>query len=193
MPNNPSMKTFVTGLLKDKLPSFYFYHNLEHTLYVCSQAAVIGSAEGCTAAEIDLLETAALWHDTGFIISAVNHEEEGCTLAMKYLPGYGYSAAAIQVICGMIMATRIPQSPQNKLASILADADLEYLGTENAGEKAADLFRELQYEDPLLTIAAWNDSQIVFLVKHHYFTRFCKETREQPKQEYLQRLLNGIE
>jgi hypothetical protein len=29
----------------------------------------------------------------------------------------------------MIMATKIPQTPQNKLEEIIADADLEYLGS----------------------------------------------------------------
>lgn len=187
------MKDFVAGLLKNKLSPFYFYHNLEHTLYVMRQAAAIGREEKCTAAEIDLLEAGALWHDTGFIINHANHETESCILAQQYLPEYGCSVTDIQTICGMIMATKMPQAPQNKLESILADADLEYLGTSSAGEKATDLFKENQYRDPSLTVAAWTDFQIAFLIKHHYFTRFCKENRAPAKQEYLNRLLNGIE
>jgi uncharacterized protein len=193
MQSNHSMKTFVSGLLKNKLSPFYFYHNPEHTLYVTEQAAAIGRAEACTAKEINLLEAAALWHDTGFITSYTNHEEESCILARQYLPEYGYSATYTAAVCGMIMATKMPQTPQNKLESILADDDLEYLGTAGAGEKAAGLFKELQHQDPSLTLSAWHDFQIAFLVKHHYFTRFCKENREWTKKEYLQRLLNGIE
>jgi uncharacterized protein len=193
MQSSQSMKAFVTGLLKDKLSPFYYYHNVEHTLYVTGQATAIGIEEKCTAAEIDLLEAAALWHDTGFIIQYNDHEEESCRLARQYLPGFGYAMTDTDRICGMIMATKMPQSPQNKLEFILADADLEYLGTGSAGAKATELFKELQYQDPSLTRSAWNDFQIAFLIKHHYFTRFCKENRAFAKREYLNGLLNGIE
>lgn len=192
MPSS-QMKSFVADLLKDKLSPFYFYHNYEHTFYVMDKAVEIGQHEKCTDKEIDLLSTAALWHDTGFINTYDNHEKESCLLARQYLPGYGYSLGDINAICEMVMATRIPQSPQNRLEEIIADADLEYLGTSSAGEKAANLFKELNYRNKSLTISAWNDRQIAFLIKHHYFTRFCKENRAPLKHEYLNRLLNGIE
>ncbi len=193
MPNSLRMKDFVTSLLRDKLPAGYFYHNLAHTLYVADQAVLIGREEGCSPAEIDLLETAALWHDTGHIISTSQHESESCLMAMNCLPEFGYTDEDIQLVCAMIMATKIPQTPASKLDCILADADLEYLGTDRAASMAAELFRELQYRDPSLTIKAWNDAQIAFLVRHHYFTRYCKEQRGPAKSEYLSRLLNGVE
>ena len=90
----------------------------------------------------------------------------------------------------MIMATKIPQSPQNKLEEIIADADLEYLGTESAGVKADLFFNELQHLNPSLTKAEWDKTQISFLQQHHYFTGFCKENREQVKTAYLQWLIN---
>ena len=191
MQSNRDMKSFVVGLLKEKLSPFYYYHNHVHTLYVADKVAEIGKQENCTAKEIALLTAAALWHDAGFINSYSNHEKESCLLVRKYLPDYGYSAADIDTICGMIMATRMPQSPANKTEAILADADLEYLGTSSVTEKAADLFRELQHLDPSLTPAQWLKTQVSFLQTHHYFTRFCKENREPVKQVYLSRLLHN--
>src|ERR1035438_9048183 len=108
------MKEFVIALLKKKIPPFYYYHNYEHTLYVMSKAVEIAQHEHCTAKETGLLSTAALWHDIGFIHVNENHEEESCALGKKFLPGYGYSKEEIDIICGMIMATKIPQSPKNK-------------------------------------------------------------------------------
>jgi predicted metal-dependent HD superfamily phosphohydrolase len=190
MQSKKKMREFVIGLLKANLPDNYFYHNYKHTLYVLDIAAEIGRYEKCTVEELDLIEVAALWHDTGYIKTYKNHEEESCLLARHYLPEYGFSDKDIDKICGMIMATKIPQSPKNKLEEILADADLEYLGTESFHETADDLFRELKFINPLLTEEKWNQTQISFIQKHHFFTGFCKVYREQKKQAYLMNLLN---
>ena len=191
MPNKLHMKNFVVELLKDNLPVCYYYHNHEHTLYVQEKAIQIGRHESCTEKEIDLLSAAALWHDTGYINTYNGHEEASCVLAKKYLPGYGFSENDIRKICGMIMATRVPQMPKNKLEEIIADADLEYLGTISATEKAGLLFKELQSLTPSLTDAAWNKMQAAFLQTHHYFTRYCKENREPVKQAYFKELLHN--
>jgi len=192
MQNSQAMKSFVVNLLNDKLPPFYFYHNSGHTLYVMDKAIEIGRGENCSDREIHLLTAAALWHDSGFINTKINHEKEGCLLARQYLPAFDFSDADINCICGMIMATKMPQSPQNKLEQIIADADLEYLGTGGAEEKAAALFRELQYLTPSLTAQLWQKMQVSFLSTHRYFTSFCKKNRQPAQDAYLQRLLNNI-
>jgi uncharacterized protein len=191
MQNKPTVKDFVINMLEEKLPASYCYHNAEHTLYVTGKVAEIGGQENCTAEEISLLTVAALWHDAGYINTYTGHEEEGCKLARQYLPSYGFSTAEINKICGMIMATKIPQSPKNKLEEIIADADLEYLGTESAEIKADSFFRELHYLNPLFTNDQWNQQQILFLQQHSYFTTFCKENKEPAKLTYLKKLLNG--
>lgn len=193
MPNKAAMRAWITDLLTHHLPAQYVYHNLQHTLHVCEKALDIGRAEGCTDHELDLLEAAALFHDTGFTVSDREHELEGCRIARKQLPGFGYAESDIDIIESMIMATRLPQQPGTLLECVLADADLEYLGTEQAMDIAAELHRELKYKNPALSFREWNDYQIAFLIKHHYFTRFCIAHRDPGKQEYLQRLLNGVE
>jgi len=183
------MKAFVENLLREKLSPLYYYHNVAHTLYVMDKAAEIGRHEHCSEKEIELMIAAALWHDSGYINTNTSHEKESCVLARQYLPAYGFSAAETDAICGMIMATRMPQSPKNKLEEIIADADLEYLGTAAAAEKANDLFRELKELNPAFTNEQWQKTQLNFLSAHQYFTRYCKENKEPLKQAYLQRLL----
>lgn len=191
MPSNLLMKKFLLSLLESKLNKTYFFHNVCHTLYVMEKAFEIAQHENCTTAEIELVCTAALWHDVGFINIYDGHEEEGCKLVQKYLPEFGFFASSINLICGMIRATKIPQSPKNKLEQILADADLEYLGTANAASIANELFKELKFLDPLLSIAQWNQMQISFLQKHCYFTNYCKENKENTKQSYLKKLISN--
>ena len=192
MQSKEDLKDFVISLLKDNLPENYSYHNHVHTLYVMQTAVEIGINEECTEKELELLSVAALWHDTGYIKTYKNHEEESCKLARHYLPGFGFSPDDIENVCGMIMATRIPQSPKNKLEEILADADLEYLGTKIFGSSADDLFRELRFVNPSLTQEQWIQTQILFLRKHQYFTRFCKENKAPVKMNYLEQLEQGV-
>lgn len=185
---NKKLYDLVINLLKTNIPSSYYYHNYEHTLYVIEKVTEIGIHENCRAKELELLNVAALWHDTGYIHTYKGHEEESCFLARQFLPGYDYSSAEIDRICGMILATKIPQTPQNKLEEIIADADLEYLGTSDAAMLAHNLFRELNAIDPSLTAAAWKRIEVDFLTSHKYFTDYCKANTEHLKHAYLQGL-----
>lgn len=192
MHTNDTMRNFVTELLRQGLPREYYYHDLDHSLYVSDKAIEIGKAEHCTAQELRLLETAGLWHDTGFIEVYNDHEAAGVRLVRKWLPEFGYSQTEIEKIAGMIAATKIPQSPHNKLEEIIADADLEYLGTDTAASKAFDLYRELKHLDASLTNDEWNIRQVKFISGHHYFTKYCIENKEPLKQEYIKSLQASI-
>jgi len=188
---NLAMKNFVLALLRTNLPKNYYYHNIEHTVYVLEKALEIGMHEECTKEELELLSISALWHDTGYIKTYSNHEEESCIMSRQYLSDLGFSIDELAKVGGMIMATKIPQSPNNKLEEILADADLEYLGTTSVKIKADNLFKELQSIDPALTNVKWRKTQISFLQHHRYFTRFCIENREPFKLIYLNKLIQG--
>ena len=183
---------FILDRLEKEIPATLCYHNIDHTRDVRSAAESIGNSELISPYEMKLLLTAACYHDCGFLAVTHEHETESCNIARESLPGFGFSNEEIDRICGMIMATKMPQSPQNILEQIIADADLEYLGTPGAEEKAAKLFKELQYLTPSLTTEQWQKNQISFLKAHQYFTSFCKKNRQPVQQAYLQRLLNNI-
>lgn len=183
MPNN--LREFVINLLEQNLPQHYCYHSCAHTLYVADKALEIGRYEGCSPAELRLLETAALMHDTGCITVFNGHELESCRLAAQHLPEFGFSKEEVTKVQGMIMATRVPQTPTNKLEEIVADADLEYLGTQQAATLAGKLFQELSVMNPNLDEKTWNKIEIAFLENHHYFTAYCKQHSEPAKQQYL--------
>jgi hypothetical protein len=104
---------------------------------------------------------------------------------------YGFSEAEMNIIFSMIMATKVPQQPKTKLEEIIADADLEYLGTTSAAAISAKLFKELQSINPLLTKSEWNKQQISFLQSHHFFTPYCKANKESLQSAYLNQLINA--
>ncbi len=185
------MRQFVIDLLTKNLPKTYYYHGVEHTLNVTDKVIEIGNYEKCSKEEIRLLTAAALWHDTGFIRIYAHNEEVGCEFARKHLPEFGYNDPEIKTICELIMATKTPQKPNNKLEEIICDADLEYLGTEHVERISNALFEELRANDPTLTKEKWNTMQISFLKKHNYFTNYCKQNRNPSKLNYLDRLIKN--
>ncbi len=101
---------------------------------------------------------------------------------------FGFSEEEIALVRGMIMATRIPQQPETKLEKILADADLEYLGTSKFDFFSEKLFQELKHFQPLLDIRQWNDIQIKFVSNHFYHTGFCRKYREKAKNKNLEKI-----
>lgn len=179
-------KQFVLNVLADELSATLYYHGLHHVLDVVEASERIALAEGITDAEsLDLLHTAALFHDVGFLSTYKGHEETGCVYARRVLPDFDYEPAQIESICGMIMATRIPQSPGTKLEKILCDADLDYLGRDDFELTARSLYKELNVRGMIADELAWNHIQISFLENHHYWTPTAIATRQARKEQHL--------
>ena len=179
----------VTELLNNKLSPYLTYHKTAHTLYVLKKAVAIAEKEKVSEADLNLVKLAALYHDVGFTQSRIEHEMVGCEIARKQLNTYGYSELDIMIICGMIMATKIPQNPQTLLEQIVADADLEYLATKNFDTFGERLFQELKHFNEDLTRAQWDKLQIDFISKHSYHTDYCKRYKAFRKKRNLEKLL----
>ncbi|MBK9175078.1 MAG: HD domain-containing protein [Flavobacteriales bacterium] len=184
----PAAKAYILARLRNELPEARTYHSLEHTLDVYASAIGIAEAEGITGEGLVLLKIAALYHDAGFTVQDTDHEEAGCTIAREMLPTFGFDVRQVDLICDMIMATRIPQRPRNKLARVLCDADLDYLGRGDFDRIGAALFQEMRTYGVLRTEREWNELQLRFLERHAYFTPTNKRLREPVKKEHLDRV-----
>lgn len=181
-------ETYVLDQLRRHLSPTLRYHGLHHTLDVVQQAGSLARAEGVTdAQELALLRTAALYHDAGFLTTYQGHEAAGCALAWRVLPGFGYSAAQVGLICQLIMATQMPQCPgHSHLAQILCDADLDYLGRPaDFWPVSQTLFEELSARGLMPDETAWLELQVRFLSSHHYWTPTATARRETAKQARL--------
>ena len=184
---------FIHDKLITGLPSYMVYHTSAHTDSVIRACDKLAKEENVTGDELILLKTAALFHDTGFLQHHLDHEELSCKLARKTLPDYGYSELQIELVCRMIMATRMPQSPSDKLAEILCDADLYYLGTNSYTEIAGLLYQENLRTLGTMTKKDWLMKQINFLSTHRYFTKSAKEKLNDQKKENLKKLQTELQ
>lgn len=164
------LQRYVFDLLENQLHPQFYYHNLEHTQFVMNAAQQLASAEQVLAEDMLLLVTAAMLHDTGYTEMVKGHEERSCELASKLLPIYEYDTVAIDTVCELIMATKLPQQAQTPLAQILCDADLYYLGTDQFFDFAEKLFKEMTALRLIGSLNEWNELQVQFLSSHRYFT-----------------------
>ena len=187
-------KSYIIQRLETELSSDLYYHGLHHTLDVLDAVERLANAEAISSSDTMLLRTAALFHDAGFIQNVhAGHEAVGCTIVREYLPSCHYTPAEIEKICGMIMATKIPQSPSNLLEQILCDADLDYLGRTDFYPISQSLFKELQQFGQLQDEKVWNRLQVSFIGAHSYFTKTNKIEREPLKTDYLDALIQKVE
>lgn len=190
-PDFASAENHIINLLEKEMPKLQ-YHNIEHIYDVLKSAMVIAESEQLTEEEIKLLRLAALYHDAGFIYSPKNHEEKGAEMAKEILTTYGLSRNQVDVICNMILATRIPQSPVTKLDKILCDADLDYLGREDFYQIGGRLLEELKEQGVVETEREWNLVQKTFLESHRFHTQYSKTNRENFKKERLQEIATKL-
>ncbi|MCB0651440.1 MAG: phosphohydrolase [Saprospiraceae bacterium] len=186
--NYHAAKAFIVDKLNRELSPKLTYHGLHHTFDVLEVTDQLCQSERISVYESMLLKTAVLFHDSGFIQAAMEHEARGCDLARKVLPKYDYTDEEIERICGMIMATRIPQSPKNKLEEIICDADLDYLGRDDFYSISATLFEELKFFGILETEEEWNRIQLKFIGKHSYFTSTNQRRRAPKERLYLEEI-----
>lgn len=185
-------KKFILGTLKSKLPKHLSYHSVEHVKDVFDACKMLAAEEGVKGKNLKLLLTAALFHDSGFLKGPKEHEKKSCQIARKHLPEFGYESDDIKLICGMIMATKVPQEPKNHLEEIICDADLDYLGRDDFFEIGDKLFSELNMYGMLNTEDEWNKLQVRFLEAHHYFTKTAIKLRQRKKDKHLKLIKSKI-
>ena len=184
-------KQYVVNLLESDLSKEFLYHDISHTLDVFHSATQLGENAGLDQNELILLKTAALFHDVGLIYVYIGHEEKSVEMARSVLPDFGYSELEIEKVAGMILSTKIPQTPQSFLEQLMCDADLAYLGRDDFFVLAAKLQLEwtrLKIRD--IRFDEWIAFEKDFLSKHEYFTKEARELRNEGKQENLDQLQN---
>jgi uncharacterized membrane-anchored protein YitT (DUF2179 family)/HD superfamily phosphodiesterase len=182
--------SFLIEKLDKELPDYLHYHNSNHTKDVIAAAEHLAKSENVYGDELIILKTAALFHDSGFLETYSDHEEISCKMSRAWLPQFDYSKDEIEKICELILVTKMPQNPKNKLEKIVCDADLFYLGTDRFFITADKLYKELHEAGFVKNKDDWRESEIKFLRAQHYFTESAKKELDVRLAESLLQLEN---
>ncbi|HUS01477.1 MAG TPA: HD domain-containing protein [Chitinophagaceae bacterium] len=172
------------------LSPFLTYHSVEHTLDLLEQCERIALEEGITnERELLLLKVAALYHDCGFLETYSEHEKKGCEIFLEDAADFDFNDKEKNTICGLIMATRIPQQPRTLMEKVICDADLDYLGRRDFFKIGDSLRREFLHYKIVHNNYEWEKLQLKFLQNHKYHTKASQKQREPGKQRNLSKLL----
>ncbi len=183
----------VKQLLTDQLSEGMTYHNWEHTQQVLNEVRLLGRKSQVSSKDLEKLELAALFHDTGFTRTYNNHEVESCIIAEEYLKETDYEEASIKQLCELIMSTRKDKVPEHPLAKILHDADTAHLGRKKYNKR----IRNLRKEELLVLKKEYSDKEWLeynnnFFQQHNYLTDVAKKEYGKRKKKNFKKIEKNI-
>ena len=185
--NNNSFIRFFAGnyvarLLREELSSDLTYHNLSHTIGVVQGVWSISENSELTRDEIEILELAAWFHDTGYLECYKGHEFESQKIAQTFLRKQNYPDEKTKRVLNCIAATKMPHQPVSLLEKVICDADLYHLSLTDYGYTQQRLREEwskvlnLEFSDE-----EWINQNLKFLEEHRYFTSYGQKVLQKGK------------
>ncbi|WP_242084371.1 Pycsar system effector family protein [Aestuariivivens sediminis] len=184
---------FVFDLFKNELDQTFIYHNYTHTERVLRSLREIIENTKITAEDAEILELAALLHDTGYTRSKDNHEEESVKIATAFLKDQNVDDQTIESVNECIMATKFDVSPSTELGKIIRDADASHFGKSYFTEASDFLRKELEIQG-IATYSPneWLDNNIdVLTQKHEFYTDYALKNWQPIKEKNLAKLIKS--
>jgi HD superfamily phosphodiesterase len=178
---------FVTDLFASSLPSSCLYHNLTHTKRVLKSTKEIIVNSNLTDDDIEVLELAAILHDTGYIKGPADHEIVSVEIATKFLQEHGANETVIERVSCCILATKLDVEPKTTLEKIIRDADASHFAKYYFQEASELLRLELKLQDIQdYSRKDWLEGNIKMLkTRHKYYSDYAIEHWNPKKEENL--------
>ena len=178
---------FVSSLFATKLPSTCLYHNLTHTKRVFKSTKEIITNSNLTDEETQILQLAAILHDTGYIKCSSGHEEASVEIAVTFLKEKSVSDSIIDQVTKCILATKIEAEPQTTLEKIIRDADASHFAKHYFLETSELLRLELKLQGVAEhTQKDWLEGNIKMLsTQHSYYSDYAIAHWNPKKEENL--------
>lgn len=171
-------KTYTAKLL-EKCAN-YPYHNPEHTTSVFNRATYLALAENVAGEDLEDIQIACLFHDTGFTEEYEKNEHIGARLARRWLMENRHPEDRIEKVEGIIMATVLFSKPHTHLEEIIQDADLDNIGTKEEFYYSLDYFDELKMIGKInIPDCAYWQFVYTLLTKYKFHTKTAKKERHE--------------
>ncbi len=188
-----NVETYVIDLLKKGLKSEHGYHNLQHTLSVRDATQELGNRYRLNEEELELLEIAGLFHDTGFTKTYLGHEEISKQIAADFLEKEQFPKEKIESVGRLIEVTKVGIEPEFLLEKIIKDADFNTNGT-TYEEKSTALRKEWEvFCKQKMTDDEWAENGLNFWANHRFYTGEAQALYGESKRKTLKSLRKTVE
>lgn len=182
-------ENYIADFFRKNIGAEYVYHDWQHTENVVEAVKELGTGLGLDIKEIEMLQVAAWFHDSGYDKGAEGHEERGSEYAEQFLKKYKYSTDYIATVKRLIMATKIPYQPVDVLEEVICDADLSHLGKKVYWDRCGRVRQELLITKSIvMSEQEWVDFELDFLNRHRYFTTVAEDLYNDRKLKHIKQL-----
>ena len=194
LPETPALtaaQVHVRDFIQKNVGAEFVFHDITHTEEVVVSASEILQGYDLNEREIEILLIAAWFHDTGYANGGgEGHEARSCKLATEFLSKNNFTKEEIELACGCIMATKMPQKPNSLLQEIIADADMAHLGRKSYWDRTGRIRQELlMTRSMIMSEQEWFDFEIDFMTNHRFHTAFGSELYDKRKHKHIRQLI----
>ncbi|PZX57728.1 hypothetical protein LV84_01857 [Algoriphagus ratkowskyi] len=193
--NLDNFEIIIRKMFEEQLNPDVCYHNLEHTLSIVDRVREIGLYYKLEKSELEEVFFSGWLHDVGYWNGkALEHELRGAEFAQTFLQELGLTQKRIDNICRAILATKVPQQPSNLFESILCDADLYHLSSDQCYAQTLLLKQEFeQLNEQKVDLLDWLRNSEKFMVDHQYHTTYALKFFKPGKDKNLKFLKSQID
>ena len=183
-------KQYTTDFTRQHKLDDYCFHDTTHTHDVVLAVQEMANYYKLSEEDRFIVECAAYFHDLGYCKGGkAQHELRSADMAVEFLQKEGVSVELQEKVRGCIMATRIPQSPNNLLEEIVADADLFHLGCDSFATRNKLMHKEAEkMSQSKISKSFWRELTIQLLKSHHYHTSYAQGKLNQEKEKHIAEL-----
>ena len=187
--NIDAAKSYALDYLMNFVGPEYQFNNLARTLDVFQTVSILALNEEVSSKELDLLQTAALYHNLGIHKNYYAPEAESIKIIKETLPGFDFKTNEVKFICKLIAETNSTYPPSSKSGKLLCDAMTDYLGRDDYFELLEGLRKELEECGVKRSFdQEWYLNQLDFLEKHHYYSSTAIKTRQDGKLNNIDKI-----
>ncbi|WP_341834569.1 Pycsar system effector family protein [Chitinophaga pollutisoli] len=188
-------QAYVTRQYESHPDPVLVYHNLVHTSQVVQAADQISAYYRLSEADHLIVMLAAWFHDMGYLEGErSSHESAGADAVRAFAKAQGLPEATGRAAADCVLATKMPQQPNNLLEQIVCDADLFHLGSKEFSKRNKLLRTEAELAaGKKISSVEWTRTTIQFLESHQYHTAYCRTLLNPQKEENIEKLKIKLE
>ncbi len=184
------LETYIFNKFESELPNNLYFHSLKYIRHIYSHASLLARAE-CINPEDELLfKTASLLIFIGLTKEYQNYINKSASIAANLLPEYKYTQKQIDIICNLILYSKLQHKPQDYLEKLIYDLKTEYYGRADFIDLYKLYYQEFNENLSLITIQKWKEKYILKLEKHEYYSQLAKRIMEFPPEIQIQNILS---
>jgi len=184
---------YVTDLLEKGLTPDHIYHNLGHTLSVRDASLELAKNYRLDKEDLELLEIAALFHDTGYTKGYPGHEEVSKGIATVFLKNENFPEEKIEKVMDLIEVTKLGAEPKTLLEKIMKDSDFNTSGGSYL-EKSDALRHEWKvFCGNKMNDLEWLKNNLDFWEGHQFYTGEAQALYGEEKRQTLKKLRKKFE